>query len=70
MVTEAQKRANEKYRKANVRQIAVRFYPADSDLYLWVKSQPNVAGYIKELARQDMRTRQINAEATKSANRA
>jgi hypothetical protein len=53
-----------------VRQIAVRFYPADSDLYLWVKSQPNVAGYIKELARQDMRTRQINAEATKSANRA
>jgi hypothetical protein len=61
MVTEAQKRANEKYRKANVRQIAVRFYPADTELYSWVKSQPNVAGYIKELAREDMRARQAEA---------
>lgn len=54
MVTEAQKRANEKYRKESVRQFAVRFYPADSDVWEHLQEQPNKAGYIKALIRADM----------------
>lgn len=53
-LTEAQKRAQEKYRKKSVRQVAVRFYPADTDIYEWLKSQDNVQGYVKALIRADM----------------
>ena len=53
-VSDAQKRALEKYRKEKVKQITIRFYPAEMDVYEWVKSQPNVAGYLKSLARDDM----------------
>lgn len=54
MVSDAQKRANEKYRRENVKQISVRFYPNEQDIYEHVKAQENVAGYIKELIRQDL----------------
>ena len=46
MVSDAQKRANEKYRRESVRQFAVRFYPADSDAWEHLQKQPNKAGYI------------------------
>lgn len=54
MVTEAQKRASEKYRKKNVKQLSVRFFPADMALYEHAKAQPNTMGYIKRLIREDM----------------
>lgn len=54
MVSDAQKRANEKYRRESVRQFAVRFYPADSDAWEHLQKQPNKAGYIKALIRADM----------------
>ena len=54
MLTEAQKRAQAKYNKANVRQAAVRFYPAERDLWEWLETKGNKAGYIKELIRADM----------------
>lgn len=47
MVSDARKRANEKYRKESVRQFAVRFYPADSDAWEHLREQPNKAGYIR-----------------------
>ena len=53
-LSEAQKRANEKYRKENVKQATVRFYPAETDLWEHLQSQPNKAGYLKELIRRDM----------------
>lgn len=55
--SEAQKRANAKYRKNNVRQVVTRFYPADADLYEFVKAQPDMSGYIKSLIRADMERR-------------
>lgn len=55
--SEAQKRANAKYRKNNVKQVITRFYPADADLYEFVKSQPDMSGYIKSLIRADMERR-------------
>ena len=54
MLTEAQKRAQAKYNKANVRQTAVRFYPAEREMWEWLESKDNKAGYIKELIRADM----------------
>lgn len=53
-LTDAQKRANAKYARDKVKQVGVKFYPADEELYEWVKSRDNVQGYIKELIRADM----------------
>lgn len=53
-LTDAQKRAMEKYRKANVKQLSVRFYPADADVWEWVQAQPNRQGYVRGLIRADM----------------
>lgn len=54
MLTEAQKRAQAKYNKANVRQTAIRFYPSERDMWEWLESKDNKAGYIKDLIRADM----------------
>lgn len=53
-VSDAQRRANERYRKESVRQATVRFYPTEADLWEWLQAQPNKAGYMKELIRRDM----------------
>ena len=53
-LTEAQKRAQENYRKKSVKQAAVRFYPTEADIWNWLQSQDNRAGYIKRLIREDM----------------
>ena len=52
--TEAQKRAAKKYEARAARQINLKFYPPEYDLFDWVKSKPNGIGYIKDLIRQDM----------------
>ena len=54
MPTEAQRRASLKYQKEKTKQIAVRFFPSDMDLYEHVKAQDGVAAYIKRLIREDM----------------
>ena len=41
-VSDAQKRANEKYRKENVNQTTVRFYPSEQDLWEWLGVSGNV----------------------------
>ncbi|WP_130812983.1 hypothetical protein [Olsenella sp. Marseille-P4559] len=53
-VSEAQKRASERYRKESVRQLTTRFYPTEADLWEWLSAQPNKQGYIKRLIREDM----------------
>lgn len=57
MPSEAQKRANLKYQKEKTKQIAIRFSPNEMDVYDFIKSQPNIAGYIKRLVRDDMARR-------------
>lgn len=52
--SEAQKRATMKYQKEKMKQIAIRFSPNEMDLFDHIKSQPNIAGYIKRLVREDM----------------
>lgn len=53
-VSDAQKAANEKYRKANVTQKTIRFYPSEADILAWAMDKPNFAGYVKNLIRKDM----------------
>lgn len=56
-VSDAQRRANERYRKESVRQATVRFYPTETDIWKWLQAQPNKAGYVKDLIRRDMEAR-------------
>lgn len=54
MVTEAQKRASKKYHKEKLVQRVVRFSPNEKDILDHLDAQPNKAGYIKQLIREDM----------------
>ena len=54
MATDAQKRANAKYRREKVKQVVVTFSPVDADLYEWLCAQPSKAGTIKRLLREEM----------------
>lgn len=54
MPSEARKRATAKYQKEKMKQLSIRFSPNEMDLFDHIKSQPNVAGYIKRLVREDM----------------
>lgn len=49
-----QTEATERYRRANVKQVIVRFYPSEADLLEHLDKQASRAGYIKELIRADM----------------
>jgi hypothetical protein len=53
-LTEAQKRAQEAYRKKSVKQATIRFYPTEADIWEWLQAQENRAGYVKSLIREDM----------------
>lgn len=55
MVTEAQRRASARYVKKSARQVVARFYPQDAELYEWVRSQPRMGEYLRELARRGMK---------------
>lgn len=55
--SEAQKRASAKYQKNNTRSVTIRFMPGDAELLAWLNEQPNKAGYIKSLIREDMERR-------------
>ncbi|VWM08277.1 Uncharacterised protein [Collinsella intestinalis] len=57
MQTDAQRRAVSNYRKKNVRQIVMRFYPNEQDdaIYSWIKSHENVNQYLKSLILDDMK---------------
>ena len=55
MASDAQKRATEKYDKANTKQIMMKLNKrTDADILEKLASVPNVQGYIKELIRADM----------------
>ena len=54
MATDAQNRATANYRKQNVKQITVRLYPKEAELYAWIK-EAGGSTYLKRLALIDMR---------------
>ena len=58
MVSDAQKRANNEYRKRSVKTYTLKFFPGDSDLYEWLQQQENKAQYLKDLMREDMESKE------------
>ena len=52
MVSDAQSKATNEYRKRSVKQIIVRFYPKDGELYDFVKSRGG-STFLKELAERE-----------------
>ena len=54
MVTEAQKRATEAYRRKCTKSVTVRFYPSESDIFEHMERQGGRSSYIKRLIRDDM----------------
>lgn len=51
-MSEAQKRAKEKY-QAKVKRFTVDFYPTEQELWDQLQAQKNKQGYVKSLIRQD-----------------
>ena len=54
MITEAQKKAKEKYRQKR-KSILLEFYPPEMDLYDHLEKQSAKATYMKNLIRDDMK---------------
>lgn len=54
MQTDAQKRADRKYKAEKTKQLIVRFYPSEMALYNHVTGMESMQGYIKRLIREDM----------------
>lgn len=54
MATEAQLRANAKYKRNNVKKVLLEFYESDMELYEHIQKQEKKQTYIKELIRRDM----------------
>ena len=54
MVSDAQKRADAKYKREKTHQLAIRFFPKDEPLWQHLQSQPKKAEYIKRLIQRDM----------------
>lgn len=53
-MSESQSKATAKYRAKSVRQIQLKFYPKDHDLYERLKTVPNRNSYIIDLIRRDL----------------
>lgn len=54
MITEAQKKAKDKYRTEKVKRITIDFYPADAELWEHIQKQDKKQTYIKELIKKDL----------------
>lgn len=54
MITEAQKRAKDKYRLEKTNRITVSFYPTEAELWKHLQKQDKKQTYIKELIRKDI----------------
>ena len=52
--SDAQRRATNKYRKLNTKNMTLTFYPSDMFVYEWLQTKSNKAGYIKQLIIDDI----------------
>lgn len=53
--SEAQKRADRKYKTEKVKKALIEFYPTETDLWEHLQSQKKKQTYIKNLIREDMK---------------
>ena len=61
MPSDAQKRADRKYKAEKTWQLGLRFYPTESDMWEFLTAQDNKQGFVKRLIRQEMDTPQGRA---------
>lgn len=52
--SKAQIKSNERYRKRSLKLMQLAFSPHERDIYAFVQSKDNKAGYVKKLIRQAM----------------
>lgn len=52
--SDAQKRADAKYKREKMKSYGLRFSPKEMDIWEHLQKQPNKSGYIKQLIRNDM----------------
>lgn len=63
-MTEAQKRAKQKY-QSQVKRLTIDFYPTEADLIAHIEKQEKKQTYIKDLIRKDMKGEQPTTEQKK-----
>lgn len=56
--SEAQKRADRKYKAEKVKRLMVEFYPTEKDIIEHLDKQDKKSTYIKNLLREDMKKEQ------------
>ena len=54
MPSEAQKRADRKYKHEKTRQFCLRFYPSETEIWTFLSAQENKQGFLKGLISRDM----------------
>lgn len=54
MTSDAQKRADRKYKRDKTRQLCLRFYPTEAEVWAFLSEHENRQGFIKELIRREM----------------
>lgn len=54
MPSEAQKRADRKYKHEKTRQFCLRFYPSDTEIWTFLSEQENKQGFLKGLISREM----------------
>lgn len=54
MPSDAQKRADRKYKAEKTWQLGLRFYRTESDIWEFLTAQDNKQGFVKRLIRQEM----------------
>ena len=58
MRSEAQKRADKKYKSERVKKVLLEFYPTETDMIDHLDKQPKKQTYIKNLIKEDMKKEQ------------
>ncbi len=54
MPSEAQRRADRKYKRDKTHQFCLRFYPAEAEMWMFLSTQENKQGFLKELISREM----------------
>ena len=52
--SEAQKRADRKYKHDKTQQFCLRFYPAEEEIWSFLSAQENKQGFLKDLISREM----------------
>jgi len=70
MPSDAQKRADRKYKAEKTWQLGLRFYPAESDMWDFLTAQDNKQGFVKGLIRQEMTSSRCGSYGSENTEQA